>query len=117
MLIGIDPLLSPPLLLLALAEMGHGDAIAIVDANFPAASVHPRVIRLAGADAVAVLRAVLTVLPIDTFIPCPVSVMQVVGRSTRGNYAILGKRSSNRHQTKSACNPRQCLFSGSAWVI
>ncbi len=78
MLIGIDPLLSPPLLF-ALAEMGHGDTLAIVDANFPAASVHPRVIRLDGADAVATLGAVLTVLPVDTFVPHPVAVMQVVG--------------------------------------
>ena len=34
MLKGISPLLTPDLLH-ALASMGHGDAIAIVDANFP----------------------------------------------------------------------------------
>ena len=37
MLIGLDPLLTPDLLH-ALASMGHGDEIAIVDANFPAAA-------------------------------------------------------------------------------
>lgn len=35
MLKGIDPLLTPKLLKV-LAEMGHGDAIAVVDANFTA---------------------------------------------------------------------------------
>ena len=37
MLKGIHPLLSPDLLH-ALAAMGHGDTLAIVDGNFPAAS-------------------------------------------------------------------------------
>lgn len=77
MLIGIDPLLSPPLLC-ALAEMGHGDEIAIVDANFPAASVARRLIRVDGADAPRVLRAILTLMPLDTFVPDPVAVMQRV---------------------------------------
>jgi hypothetical protein len=38
MLKGIHPLL-PPDLLHALAAMGHGDEIGVVDANFPAASL------------------------------------------------------------------------------
>ena len=50
MLKGIPPLLTPDLLH-ALASMGHGDAIAIVDANFPSASVGSRVITVAGAGA------------------------------------------------------------------
>ena len=37
--------------------------------------------------------------------------------SSRGKYAILGEQSSNRHQTNSAYNPRQCLISGLARVI
>ena len=44
MLKGIHPLLTPDLLH-ALAEMGHGDTLAIVDANFPATRVGRRVIR------------------------------------------------------------------------
>jgi L-fucose mutarotase len=78
MLKGIDPLLTPELLQ-ALAAMGHGDEIAIVDANFPAASNARRLIRLDGIDASRVLAAVLTVLPLDTFVPSPTHVMQVVG--------------------------------------
>jgi L-fucose mutarotase len=35
---GLDPLLTP-VLLHALASMGHGDGIAVVDANFPAAAM------------------------------------------------------------------------------
>ncbi len=38
MLLRIHPLLTPDLLH-ALASMGHGDEIAIVDANFPAFAV------------------------------------------------------------------------------
>lgn len=82
MLKGLDPLLSPELLY-ALAQMGHGDTIALVDRNFPAYSVHDRVIRLDGADVVSAGRAVLGLLPIDTFIPEPIARMQVVGHAAR----------------------------------
>lgn len=78
MLLGLDPLLSPDLLY-ALASAGHGDRIAIVDANFPAASTARRLVPLHGADAGAALAAVLSVLPVDTFEPDPVVVMEVVG--------------------------------------
>ncbi len=66
MLKGLDPLLVPPLLS-ALAEMGHGDLLAVVDRNFPAHSCGGSVIELPGPDASGVLRAVLTLLPVDAF--------------------------------------------------
>ena len=78
MLRGIHPLLSPDLLHV-LAAMGHGDRIAVVDANFPALSHSKQLIRLPGTPAPAVLEAILSVLPVDDFEPHPVSVMQVVG--------------------------------------
>lgn len=78
MLKGIDPLLVPELLH-ALAAMGHGDEIAIVDANFPAESTARRLIRVGGTDSSAVLSAMLTLLPLDTFTETPVAVMAVVG--------------------------------------
>ena len=78
MLKGIDPLLGPDLLH-ALAAMGHGDEIAIVDANFPAAAVARRLVRVDGAGAPAVLSAVLSLLPLDTFTDKPAAVMAVVG--------------------------------------
>ncbi len=77
-LLGLDPLLTPDLLH-ALASAGHGDRIAIVDANFPAAANAQRLVRLAGADAAATLRAVVSVLPLDEFEPDPAAVMEVVG--------------------------------------
>jgi L-fucose mutarotase len=77
MLLGLDPVLSPDLLH-ALAAMGHGDRIALVDANYPATRGR-RVIWLPGLDTPRVLCAVLSVLPIDTFIADPCATMQVVG--------------------------------------
>lgn len=78
MLKEIDPLLGPELLH-ALAAMGHGDEIAIVDANFPAAAVARRLIRVDGAGAPAVLAAILSLLPLDTFTQAPAAAMVVVG--------------------------------------
>jgi len=77
MLKGIDPLLSPELLTV-IAEMGHGDELAIVDANFPAAALAHRLVRV-NAPASRVLRAVLTLLPLDDFVDEPLTVMEVVG--------------------------------------
>ena len=77
MLLHLDPVLSPDLLH-ALAAMGHGDRIALVDANFPAARGR-RLIHLPGIGTPRALQAVLSVFPIDTFIPEPCTFMQVVG--------------------------------------
>lgn len=78
MLRGINPLLTADLLH-ALRAMGHGDTITIVDANFPGASCAKRLINMPGLDVSDVLRAVLSVLPVDDFIPLPLLTMQVVG--------------------------------------
>ncbi|CAL3967033.1 unnamed protein product [Diplocarpon coronariae] len=78
MLKGIDPLLTPELLQ-ALRAMGHGNTIAIVDSNFPAASLGPPVIRLAGASATQAAHAILSVLPLDDFVPESAWCMEVVG--------------------------------------
>jgi len=68
MLKGIHPLLSPDLLH-ALRSMGHGDEIAIVDANFPAVTNARRLIRLDGVEAPRAAQAILSVLPLDDFQP------------------------------------------------
>ncbi|MBT9477106.1 RbsD/FucU domain-containing protein [Polaromonas sp.] len=82
MLKNIPPLLTPDALH-ALASMGHGDDVAIVDANFPAAGMAQkggaRLVQLAGANATQALRAVLQVLPLDEFVPQAAWTMQVVG--------------------------------------
>ena len=77
MLKGIDPLLSPELLHV-LAAMGHGDEVALVDRNFPAASTARRLVRLDGCDLPEAARAVLSVLPVDDFADEPVAGMQMV---------------------------------------
>ena len=77
MLKGIDPLLGPDLLA-ALRAMGHGDEIAIVDGNFPAASSARLLCRLDGVDAVRALDAIASLLPIDDFTPCAAWRMAVV---------------------------------------
>ena len=64
MLIGIPPLLGPDLLY-ALRAMGHGDEIALVDGNYPAAEHGRRVVRADGLDLAAVLLAILQVLPVE----------------------------------------------------
>jgi len=78
MLKGLDPLLGPDLLHV-LAAMGHGDELVIADGNFPAASLARRLVRLDGVDAPRALRAILSVLALDTFTPRPAAVMAVVG--------------------------------------
>jgi L-fucose mutarotase len=80
MLKGIDPLLTPDLLAI-LAAMGHGDELAVVDANFPAAATAERLVRLPGIAAPAALGAILSLLPLDDFTDHPASVMQVVGNA------------------------------------
>jgi L-fucose mutarotase len=78
MLKGLDPLLGEDLLYV-LAAMGHGDRLALVDGNFPAASTSRRLVRLPGADLVTSARAILSVLPLDTSVDRPVTRMEVDG--------------------------------------
>jgi len=56
-----------PELLRRLAEMGHGDELAIVDANYPAYAAGPPVVFAGGVGAPEMLAAVLKLLPLDTF--------------------------------------------------
>ncbi|MTI02771.1 RbsD/FucU family protein [Roseibium sp. RKSG952] len=78
MLRNINPILSPDLLY-TLRAMGHGDEIVIADANFPGSSSGPECIRADGSSASEILQAVLSVMPLDTFVPDPALTMQVVG--------------------------------------
>jgi L-fucose mutarotase len=82
MLKNISPLLTPQLLY-GLAKLGHGDDVALVDANFPADRIAEQAqalrVHLPGISTTQVLEAVLSVLPLDTFdTPCTWT-MQVVG--------------------------------------
>lgn len=64
MLKGIPAVLTPDLLW-ALSAMGHGDTLAVVDANYPAYALHSRVLPLAGVDITAAVVAIGAVLPVD----------------------------------------------------
>ncbi len=83
MLKGIDPRLSAEVVH-ALMLMGHGDDLVICDVNHPAATIaaettYGRLIDMAGCDIPTATRAILRLMPLDTFVPAPVSRMQVVG--------------------------------------
>ncbi len=77
MLKGIHPLLGPELLH-AIRTMGHGDEIVIADANFPASSMGPKVVRADGVDALGIAEAILAHMPLDTFVPQCAWRMEVV---------------------------------------
>jgi L-fucose mutarotase len=68
MLIGIPPLLGPDFLA-TLRAMGHGDELAIVDGNYPALDHARRLVRADGHGLLAVVQAVLTVMPLDQAVP------------------------------------------------
>lgn len=82
MLKGINAYITPDLLH-AMAQMGHGDDLAIVDANFPAHALarhlpYNRVLTI-GTRLPIVLQAVLKLFPLDKFVPSAATSMQVVG--------------------------------------
>jgi len=85
MLKNLSPLLTPSLLF-GLSKMGHGDWVAIVDANFPAHRISQEagasLIEMPGLSSSVVLDAILNVFPIDTFEKGSCLTMQVVGDET-----------------------------------
>ncbi len=74
MLKGVDPLLGPELLY-ALARMGHGDRLAVVDTNYPAYAAGAEVVRLDGIDSTTAIGAITSVLPLDRFVAAPLGYM------------------------------------------
>ena len=81
MLKGLDPILNADLLY-TLRAMGHGDDIAIVDANFPAESMSQSLHRMDGHPATRVLDAVMSVMPLDTFVETSAWYMEPVDDPT-----------------------------------
>lgn len=82
MLKGIDPILNADVLY-ALRAMGHGDDLIIADTNFPSDSVAREtvlgeVLRI-DRPAAEVVKAILTLYPIDTFVDDSAARMEVVG--------------------------------------
>ena len=66
MLKGISKIVSPELIK-TLCEMGHGDEIVIADGNFPAETFGKKVIRADGIGGAEMLKAVLSLIPLDTY--------------------------------------------------
>ncbi|WP_027166444.1 RbsD/FucU family protein [Mesorhizobium sp. WSM3224] len=83
MLKGINPLLNADVLQ-ALRAMGHGDDLIIADTNFPSDSVARETVlgKLLRIDASAadVVKAVLSLYPLDTFVNDAAARMEIVGK-------------------------------------
>jgi len=79
MLKGIPEILSPQLLKV-LCEMGHSDRIVIADGNFPVESMGKDaiVVRCDGHGVPELLDAILTVIPLDSYVEKPVTLMEVM---------------------------------------
>lgn len=83
MLKGIDHRLNADLLH-ALRAMGHGDMLMLTDVNFPGAALAPhttvgKVLTMENLTAPQAAGAILSVLPLDTFVADFAARMEVVG--------------------------------------
>ena len=108
MLKGINALLNADVLY-ALRAMGHGDDLIIADTNFPSDSVAREtvlgeVLRI-DASAAEVIRAVLSVYPIDTFVDDAVGRMEVVGEPS----TILPVMEEVQTEVSAAGGPAQMM--------
>lgn len=81
MLKGIPSILSPELLKV-LCEMGHGERLVIADGNFPVATTGKDaiIVRMDGHGVPEILDAILTVMPLDTYVDKPVQLMKLMDR-------------------------------------
>ena len=83
MLKGIDPRLNAEVLH-ALRAMGHGDVLILADTNFPSdsvarATVTGKLLRMENLTCAEAAQAILSVYPLDTFVPDFAGRMEVVG--------------------------------------
>lgn len=83
MLKGIDPRLNAEVLA-TLRAMGHGDTLVIADTNFPSESIARQTVlgtllRMDNLTCAQAANAILSVLPLDTFVDDFAGRMQVVG--------------------------------------
>ena len=70
-------------LLMVLMSMGHGDDLLICDVNHPAATIakdttYGQLVNMAGCDLPRAAEAILSLMPLDTFVSAPVMRMKVV---------------------------------------
>lgn len=76
MLKGINKILNGDLLK-ALCDMGHGDIVSIVDANYPAQAHGKRVITYTGVSITELLDAIVKVFPLDHIVEEPALLMEM----------------------------------------
>jgi L-fucose mutarotase len=79
----VDPVISAELLYVMML-MGHGDDIVICDVNHPAMTIaretaYGKLIDLSGCTIPQATKAILSMMPLDTFVDQPVMRMRVVG--------------------------------------
>ena len=84
MLKGIDNRLNADVLY-ALRAMGHGDVLVVCDTNFPADSIARHtalgeLLHMENLTAAQAIEAILSVLPLDTFVEDFAARMEVVGK-------------------------------------
>lgn len=85
------PAVLPPDLVKYMMEMGHGDTLVIADAHFPAHSCGQRVVNCCGVGAEQLLDAILQLMPLDRYVPAPITLMQLVEGETIGQPPIWGR--------------------------
>lgn len=83
MLKGIDNRLNAEVLA-TLRAMGHGDVLIVADTNFPSdsvarATVTGQLLRMENLTAAEAVQAILSVLPLDTFVEDFAGRMEIVG--------------------------------------
>lgn len=81
MLKKIPTIMSPEAVRLMM-EMGHGDTLLIADANYPATTNNPRVVRADGHKLTDLLSAVMELFPLDAVVDAPVTLMATADGST-----------------------------------
>jgi L-fucose mutarotase len=84
MLKGIDNRLNSEVLA-TLRAMGHGDVVIVADTNFPSdsvarATVTGKLLRMENLTCAEAVNAILSVLPLDTFVDDFAGRMEVVGK-------------------------------------
>lgn len=112
MLKGIDRVLSAEVVHV-LMRMGHGDDLLICDVNHPAASIaahttHGRLIDMAGCDIPRAAAAILTLMPLDSFVDAPVTRMQVVG-DARAEVPVFARMQAVIDRAEGRAVPMQAI--------
>ena len=84
MLKGVNPLLNADVLY-ALRAMGHGDRLVVCDTNFPADSIARQtafgeLLRIDNVSTAKAIEAILSVMPLDTFVEDAAMRMEIVGQ-------------------------------------